>query len=279
MPMDTTQLVAQLRQAQRPNLAIYDADFLARTVTKQMAVAGQSSTAAYLELLAHDAKASATLVAALNVGYSEFFRSPLSFALLEQVVLPRLLTVAGQTGRRGIRVWSAGCAAGQEAYSVALLLEVLTSGRQEPTTVHILATDCNQESLAAARAGVYEAAALQNVPLKYLERGFVRTGDRYAVLPRVRESVEFSAYDLLDAHTAGPPAGIFGDFDLILCCNLLFYYSAAARQVILQKLSRALASDGYLVTGETERASVEQTGAFALIAPPAAVFRNVRQAG
>jgi chemotaxis methyl-accepting protein methylase len=86
--------------------------------------------------------------------------------------------------------------------------------------------------------------------------------------------VDFSIYDLLDEHSSCPQASLFGDFDLIFCCNVLFYYRADIRQRILAKISRALAPGGYLVTDEVERECVANHHSLYAVAPPAAVFKK-----
>jgi chemotaxis protein methyltransferase CheR len=211
----------------------------------------------------------------LNITYSEFFRNPLAFALLEQLILPRLLGEVGKSGRSEVRVWSAGCAAGQEAWSVAILLEELAAARERPVTIRIFATDVSETALALARKGVYDPAAVQNIRLKHLRDYFSAQGEAYVVTPRLRARVDFSAYDLLDARSACPPASLYGDFDLILCSNLLFYYRPDLRQHILDKVCRALSPGGYFVSGEAERDIVAKHDGFGHVAPPAAVFQKI----
>jgi chemotaxis protein methyltransferase CheR len=129
--------------------------------------------------------------------------------------------------------------------------------------------------LATARQGEYSADEVKNLPLKYIENCFTRQGGTYRVVERIRARVDFSTYDLLDERSICPPASIFGDFDLILCCNLFLYYRPAIRRAILTKIHRCLAPRGYLATGDTERALIEETGGFRSIAAPAAVFRKI----
>ncbi len=89
--------------------------------------------------------------------------------------------------------------------------------------------------------------------LKNIDRYFVSENGKYSVLPLLRQSVAFSAYDLLDPETQSPPESIFGHFDLIICSNLLMYYNAVFQNNIIQKLIQAMAAGGYLITGESER--------------------------
>lgn len=248
--------------------------FLAQSLDKRLEATSIDSAAAYVLHLAKDRVEAETFIHSLNIGYSEFFRDPLVFALLAQMILPGLIEEKRKSGRPEIRIWSAGCAAGQEPLSVAILLDQLAADRELPVSFRIIATDVSDTALATARRGQYAASEVKNVPLRYIESCFHRQGGAYQVVERVRTMVDFSTYDLLDACSICPPASIFGDFDLILCCNLLFYYQPAVRRALLAKIDRCLAPKGYLVTGETERAIVEEIGNFRAAAPPAVVFRK-----
>ncbi len=153
------------------------------------------------------------------------------------------------------------------------MLDELLTVRASPISFRLIATDHAEAELAAARRGVYDEAAVRHVRLRHLRDYFRREGEAYVIAPRLRARVDFSAYDLLDEQLASPPAGIFGDFDLTLCCNLLFYYRPDRRRLILDRLQRSLSPHGYLVTGETERALVERSGGFHAVASPVAVFQ------
>jgi chemotaxis methyl-accepting protein methylase len=267
-------LIAALSRAVNRDLTVYDAAFLATVLEKRLAATGAESSAAYLGRLAADPAEVEVFCRGLNVTYSEFFRNPLTFALLEAIVLPGLAQEKARSRHPEIRVWSAGCAGGQEAYSIAILLDELAAA------CRIFASDIVAAELVAARQGVYGAAAMQNVRLRHLRKYFTG-GDGgaavFTVIPQLRERVDFSCYDLRDARSTCPPASIYGEFDLIFCSNLLFYYRPDVRQAILAKLQGCLAPSGYLVTGEVERLMVEQAGGFVPVAPPAAVFRRTRR--
>jgi len=269
---DLAQLITTLRQTHGRDVSIYDESFLAKMLARRLGA--DESAAAYLNRLTTDRAEADAFSESLKITYSDFFRNPLTFAILEQLVLPALVEAGEKSGREKIRIWSAGCASGQEAWSVAILLDELLAARGSEVRFQIIATDNSETELAAARSGAYFEDAMQNVRMRHLREYFSREGETCVVQPRLRERVDFSAYDLLDEHSSSPPAGIFGDFDLIFCSNLLFYYSPERRRFILNKVRRDLSPNGYLVTGEAERVIVEQTGGFRAVAPPAAVFQK-----
>jgi len=274
MKTTTSQIIEVMRQTHGRDISLYSISFLAQSVEKRQSVTASQSLEAYLGRLSEDAAEADAFFHSLSVSYSEFFRNPLTFALLEQMTLPRLVEEMEKSGRTEIRIWSAACAAGQEAYSIAILLEELARMQAKAIPYRIFATDTCERELAEARKGAYGVAAVKNVPLKHIGDYFTQRGETYTVVPRLRERVDFSPYDLLDDQSTSPPTCIFGDFDLIFCSNILFYYRPDLQQVLLTKLKHCLAPHGYLVTGEAERAIVKESGSFHEVTPPMVLFQN-----
>ena len=252
----------------------YDESFLQKSIDKRLAETGIKCLVAYEEYLAGNQVEAEYFCQSLRINYSEFFRNSLTFALLEQQVLPALTAAKKQSGQKEIRIWSAGCAAGQEIWSVAILLDELLTAKESPVSYRIFATDLSESDLAKARAGIYSAEAAGNICLKHLNSCFSRQGDAYVVVPRLRAQVDFSVYDLLDEHSSCPADSLYGDFDLIFCCNLLFYYKPDVRQRIIGKICRALSSGGFFVTGEAERDMVTKQEGFCTVAPASTIFQK-----
>lgn len=252
------------------DLTIYDEAFLVKTLRRRMAAIAinQSDYALYLQKNRDEAE---SLMASFQISYSHFFRNGLTFAVLEQVVLPQLLSHKPENGE--IRVWSAGCSTGQEAYSIAILLEELLISSSKPMRFRIFATDLSSEALDTARTGVYDEDSLSNVRMKYIKRYFSKMGAAYQVVPGLTEKIVFSQYDLLDAHSTNPPDSIYGDFDMIFCCNLLFYYQTPVRRSIVKKLKRSLAEGGFLITGEAEALFMGNDQNLKMLSASAPVFQ------
>ena len=256
------------------DVAAYDRAFLRQSIARRMETAGFDSIAGYADHLADRREEAEDFYRSLRVGHSGFFRNPLTFALLEQRILPDLLRNHQQNGGAELRIWSAGCAAGQEAWSIAILLDELIRTQAPALSYRIFASDFSREALATARAGVYCPASIGNVRLRQLDDCFTREGEGFRIVSRLRDQVDFSMYDLLDEHSSSPQASIYGDFDLILCCNLLFYYQPPIQQRILDKLCRALVPGGFLVSGETERKIVAARDGLSAIAATSAIFHK-----
>jgi len=252
----------------------YDTSFLVKSLGRRLRATSIKSRTAYLQRLSDDRAEAEALFRSLRITYSEFFRNPFTFALLEQVVLPGLVQEKEKSDRGPLRVWSAGCAAGQEAYSVAILLYELAAAQGHSPSFQIIATDVCDAEMVLARQGVYDAAAVQNVRLEHIQKCFGVSGGSYAIVPALKDRVDFSFHDLLDERRASPAAAVYGDFDLVLCCNVLFYYRQDIRHQILDSLCRTLRPGGYVVTGEAERDFVATRGGLRAVAPPTPVFRK-----
>lgn len=271
------ELIREMDRVHGLDISGFDPSFLIRTLERRLQATGCVSAENYLaERLVKDRLEALAFHRSLFVGYSVFFRGQVTFALLETQVLPDLAEKARKTGRSGLRIWSAGCSAGHEAWSVAMLLDGLAASPDRHSAWRVFGTDLSEPDLVLARAGVYSAAEIGDVRQRHLDTCFIPQGDGFAVAARLRERVEFAVYNLLDTTNSCPPSSIFGDFDLVLCCNVLIYYRPAQQRRILEKLLGCLAPGGYLVTGETERRIANSAANLRESTLPAPIFQKKR---
>ncbi len=200
----------------------------------------------YLPMLL-DADERQALLDEVTIQETHFFRNPPQIRALRAHVLPELLRHAEAHGRR-LRIWSAGCSTGEEAYSIAMLLRELM-----PTLVgwdvRVIATDVSERALEAARSGRYGTRAVQMATPADLARFFVPAGTAYEVRPEVRELVEFRHHNLV---TEPPPFEPDEHVDLILCRNVTIYFSRDTTRALMQRLHRTLRDGGYLFLGHSE---------------------------
>lgn len=217
-----------------------------------MALRGFSDTAHYLNHLRSDTAEVSVLQERLSVVVSHFFRNPLVFEYLLARIIPEIIQSKALQGDRTLRIWSAGCAAGEEAYSVAIVCLEAIRRHADSLKVNIIATDIDSEALKTGSAGVFVAESVANTRFSFLNQYFVREGARYVVSPEVKKVVHFSKYDLFDQFTYAPPESMFGDFDIVLCRNVLIYYDYQHQLRLLRKLSRATVVNGFLILGEAE---------------------------
>ncbi len=181
---------------------------------------------------------------ALMTNESFFFRDTKPFDQFRDVVLPRLLT--GRATSKRIRIWSAACSTGQEAYSLAMLLKeqgVKLAGWQ----IEIIGTDISHEVLARARAGTYTQFEVQRgLPIQLLVKYFKQEGDKWHIASEIRDMVKFRDFNLLGELMP------LGGFDVVFCRNVLIYFDQKTKAGILERISRMLPPDGLLYLGGAE---------------------------
>jgi len=188
------------------------------------------------------------LVLSLTVGETQFFRTPDQFAALEHYILPRLIEARAGTSRR-LRVLSAGCATGEEAYSLVMSFYRIAPAPQT-WDFQVQACDLNRDFLERAAAGLYSERKLRLVPAEEVRKYFKAEGPRLRVGPELRRHVEFLHFNLSEEDYS--PLAWGEIFDLIFCRNVLIYFRQEGIQRVVRRLQEILADDGYLVLGYSE---------------------------
>jgi chemotaxis methyl-accepting protein methylase/GAF domain-containing protein len=222
----------------------YKRPTILRRLERRLHLHGVPNIASYRTLLVNDASEARKLMKDLLIGVTGFFRDRLSFEQLRGSVLPALLEA--RAGRE-LRVWTAACSTGQEAYSLAMLLSDATRDMSGAPDVHIFASDIDEQALGVARAGTYPESIQDEVPPHSLERYFVRAGKHYRVRQSLREMITFASHNLL----RDPP---FSNLDLVTCRNFMIYLDRAMQRQVLQHFHFSLGGGGYLFLGNSESA-------------------------
>jgi two-component system CheB/CheR fusion protein len=237
----------QLRTRSGIDFRKYKTPTLVRRLARLMAASGHATLVDYMRHLAASPDAYQRLVSALLIKVTEFFRDSELFAQLRETVLPDIIDNARKTHSE-LRIWSAGCATGEEAYSLAIALADLLGDEIDTLPIRIFATDLDAQAVATARRGVYSAEALKQLPPATLAKYFVRLDGAFQVTKRIRNLTVFGEYDL------GQRAP-FPRIDLVLCRNVLIYFTKELQQRTLQLFAFALRGGGYLVLGKAETTS------------------------
>jgi chemotaxis protein methyltransferase CheR len=219
----------------------YNRAYLDRRVSARMRRRRVDDYDEYRSLLRDDDEEQEALLNALSVNVTSFFRNPEVWDGLREVL-------ADLADQRRIRVWSAACSDGREAYSAAML--ALDDDRIDANRVDILGTDIKPEILRAARAGEYHASETNDLeeqlePLADSDRYVERDGDTFCVTDEVQDLVSFRKHDLVQE---APPR----TFDLVICRNLFIYINTEAKQAIFETLGKGVRPGGYLTIGMTE---------------------------
>lgn len=218
------------------NLSAYKSNQLHRRINSLIARVGVTSIDEYVELLKKDAVQRQKFLDFFTINVTEFFRNPDIFKDLGE----KLVEVY-KHNNKSLRIWSAACSIGSEPYSLAMLLDDLLPGRKH----EIFATDIDSTILERAKKGEYSEAEIKNISEKYIKKYFSKVGDKYRVIPSLREMVTFKKHDLiLDKYE--------NNFDLIVCRNVVIYFNADTKDIIYRKFSKSLNKDGLLFVGATE---------------------------
>ncbi|AGP37709.1 hypothetical protein SCE1572_26460 [Sorangium cellulosum So0157-2] len=249
-PNDDKRLQALLdlvRDRSGINFKKYKQATILRRLRRRMAATNTGTIDGYVRHLAEHPEEHQRLVNSFLIKVTEFMRDPELFARLRDVVLPSLIAHA-RDDNKSLRIWSAGCATGEEAYSIAILVSELLGDELDSFNVRIFSTDLDSEAVAFARRGVYGAAAVEDLPPELVERYFVALDGQYQVAKRIRNLTVFGEHDL------GQRAP-FPHLDLVLCRNVLIYFTSDLQRRTLHLFAFSLRQGGYLVLGKAETTS------------------------
>lgn len=191
----------------------------------------------YVQLIKKDHKALEDFVTYLTINVTEFFRNPSQWDILEKNIIPLLMQK-----KSTIKIWSAACSTGDEPYSLAMTLANL----MPLSNFQITATDIDKEVLEKAKAGVYPGRNLANIPAKLKEKYMIKKDGNYTVKPELKQRITFKQHNLLkDPYPSG--------MDLIVCRNVLIYFTEEAKRDIYMNFNKALVDEGILFVGSTEQ--------------------------
>jgi chemotaxis protein methyltransferase CheR len=209
------------------------------------------SLSEYFEFLTNQPTRQTEVVALLNeitIGETCFFRSQPQLDGLRQIVIPKILEAKSKFPLRRIRIWSAGCSTGEEAYTLGMLMLEEGKGRLKDWNIEILATDLNERSLAHARNAIYDSYSTRNLTPYYRQKYFTPSAGLLQVQPSVRNLVTFSRLNLSD----DARMAFMKSLDAIFCCNVLIYFDLASKGRVIQHFFNNLLPRGYLFLGHSE---------------------------
>lgn len=181
---------------------------------------------------------------AMTTNESSFFRDVKPFEQFRTLILPRML--AARAATRRLRIWSAACSSGQEAYSLAMTLQE-EKAKLSGWTIEIVGTDISVEVLEKARAGLYTQFEVQRgLPINMLVKYFQQLGDKWQLVPEIRRMVTFREFNLLDRYDS------LGKFDIVFCRNVLIYFDQGTKTTVLKSIADLMPPDGVLYLGGAE---------------------------
>jgi chemotaxis methyl-accepting protein methylase/signal transduction histidine kinase len=237
------EILAFLRIRTGHNFAAYKRSTVLRRLERRMQVNDLSTMVEYLTFLREHPTEIQALLRDLLISVTNFFRDPPAWEALQAQVIPRLF--ANRDPHDPVRVWVAGCATGEEAYSVAMLLHEQACRLEPPPSFQIFATDLDDRAIALAREGSYPETINLDVSADRLRQFFTHDRGRYVIRQEIRDTVLFAVHDVLK----DPP---FSRLDLITCRNLLIYLNKEAQEQLMVLFHFALRPDAFLFLGMSE---------------------------
>ena len=236
-----------------------------RKIERRIAELGLSTFEDYLLKVGKDPEEKSHLSQILTVTITRFFRDKKVFDILGNSILP---TMIEHKGAGDFKVWSIGCANGEEPYSLSMLWEERIKNKFPQTRLTLLATDINESLLKRAGEGRYKKSSLKEVPERILQR-FFRIENGFYILDRsIRESVEFKKHDIIHEEP-------FSGMDIILCRNLAFtYFSKECQMSVLRKIAASLRENGYFVIGKDEFLPLAYPTLFVPILPAEKIYQK-----
>lgn len=224
----------------------YRDSYLQRRISSRMRHVGVNDNAQYLDYLGKHPDEFKQLMDALTINVTDFFRDPEVFELIERNVLPGILEKA-QKDNRAVKIWSAGCSSGAEPYTLAMIVldAMQKRGCEQNITITIFASDIDDKSLETAMKGEYSDEQVKGISPVRLKKYFDRIDGGYQAKNNIKKLVQFKKRDLIK--------GIgFNPVDLILCRNVVIYFSGELKERLYKQFYNNLSNSGYLVLGKSE---------------------------
>jgi chemotaxis methyl-accepting protein methylase len=266
-PGDATRLIEQIERERGIDLSQFRLSYVERRLGTRLRALNMATYRQYGAYLDEHPEEFARLLNSLTVNVTDFFRDPPVWKIIRGEVIPAIVKAKAATGQRGIRAWSAGCATGEEPYSLVMAFLAELGADASKYLLTVIATDLDPLALATAKTAEYDAAKIEHLPGQDRLHFVTAEGKRFKVQPEVTEHVRFRKHNLFADE---PPLAI----DLILCRNVFIYFTREQQERITNVFHRALARGGYLVLGRTEKMTNGAAGGFEPVSSKERIYRK-----
>ena len=247
------------------DLDSYKDKCIQRRISYRIRLSGCKNAEDYIGLLKKKDYEVKKLLNALTINVTEFYRNNSTFDKLKDIVFPDIFTMKGENGT--VRIWSAGCASGEESYTIALILKEFFADELKRFNISITATDVDEGILKKAAEGVYPENRLTGVAPGLRTRFFQEDGGRFRLSDEIKKMVSFRKEDIFQE-------GLHRDNDLIICRNLLIYFSREKQEWVLNEFWKGLNPGGFLILGRAEILVGESRKLFLTICPRERIYRK-----
>ena len=237
MSVDYEQFIRQIKSKTGIDLSLYKEAQMKRRLTSLYEKKGYSSFREYFQMINQNQELFNEFLDRMTINVSEFYRNAKRWEILEQKILPQIIKHTSKP-----KIWSAACSTGEEPYTLAMIF----SKYIPLSNVNILATDIDENALSRAKLGIYPERSFHEIPNEMKRKYFSQEGSYYKISDEIKRTVNFKKHNLLADSFGGP-------FDLIVCRNVLIYFTEEAKDILYNKFSKALNSKGFFFVGSTEQ--------------------------
>ena len=245
------------------NFDYYRESYLKRRLRVRLTITKKDSYSSYSQFLEANPDEFKRLIDDITVNYTKFFRDTDVYDFLKQKLLPELIS----SPKPWIRIWSAGCSTGEEPYSLAMLIHEVSKISPKERRITIYASDIDETVLEKSQRGAYDKRAAENINEKLLDKYFDFEDNIYKVKPFVKDIIHFEKQDLMSRP-------VRRNLDLILCRNVMIYFSREIQQTIYGHFYDSLRSGGYLISGKTEFVGGNASQKFVDVDPKCRVYQK-----
>ena len=237
MSVDYEQFTRLIKSKTGIDLSLYKEAQMKRRLTSLYEKKGYQSFREYFQMIDQNQDLFNEFLDRMTINVSEFYRNAKRWEILEKKILPQILNHTTKP-----KIWSAACSTGEEPYTLAMIF----SKYIPLSNVKILATDIDENALSRAKLGIYPERALNEIPNEMKRKYFSQEGNYYKISEEIKRTVDFKKHNLLADSFGGP-------FDLIVCRNVLIYFTEEAKDILYNKFSKVLNSNGFFFVGSTEQ--------------------------
>lgn len=262
-----TEISLVLEMRRNFSMSMYKDKCMKRRIAIRMRSCRCRDAAEYCNVLRQNEQELDHLKKALTIHVSQFFRNPSMFEKLKETILPQLFHTA-EAEQKHLRFYSLGCAGGEEAYTLGIILREFYSRECKNTPVEICAYDIDNDILLAAARAEYNEERLKDVPDSFRERYFGVHGQRLQLAADIRTMVTFRLGNIMDVETFEP-------CHMVLCRNTLIYFTRQDQETILRGIAHILPTDGILVLGKSETLVGEVRRLFSTVCPVERIYRRI----
>ncbi len=263
-------LLTKINQERGLDLSQYRRPYVERRLAARLRMLGLHSYRQYSRYLDEHPEEYAGLLDTLTINVTDFYRDPTVYTLFRGTIIPSIVNEKLTGRQRMIRAWSAGCATGEEPYSIAMSFLDAIEGKQPKLLLSVMGTDIDPSALTIAKRGTYDIAKLRQIPHTHRLRYVEVSGNTFTFNSAVKEHVRFSVLNLFE----DKPINVV---DVIFCRNVFIYFDRDQQEQVLEKFWSALYRGGYLVLGRSEKLAPAFAGRFELVSGKERVYRKPKR--